>query len=437
MLILALCLLALVFINGGLIIPRALPARATSCPLPDVNAGTQSAYWKLDEGTGTTTADATGNGNTGTLSTSAPSWITGPFVYPTDHALTFNGIDQYVNVGTLGNFGSTHLSQNTFELWYKTTSTAKFEFFGGIQNSGGTQEQLSLAANINQLVSTAVGKLTLAVISPGSKILTAATTSAIPTLSDGNWHHIAVTLNTSTDTVQIYFDGVSQAVTYGFTQVLNPFSDFTAPFYLGAGYKLSTNSAVDLFNGSMDNVVFHNSILSAGDILAASQSLSCGLTNTVDVSATIDPTISFSLDTNNCNFGSLTSATVKACPVGVSISTNGTGGYVAYIKDANNGTLNSASDMIAAVASSPLAAGTEGFGVATSRGDQAMVQESGCTNGASVNSQAITTSNQAFASASSPVDSDASTVCLAAGITDLTPAGAYADSAYITVVGNF
>jgi len=37
-----------------------------------------AAYWHFDEGTGTFTADSTGNGNNGTL-VNGPSWITGMF----------------------------------------------------------------------------------------------------------------------------------------------------------------------------------------------------------------------------------------------------------------------------------------------------------------------------------------------------------------------
>ena len=35
------------------------------------------AYWKFDENTGTTAADATGNGNTATFAGSGASWDTG------------------------------------------------------------------------------------------------------------------------------------------------------------------------------------------------------------------------------------------------------------------------------------------------------------------------------------------------------------------------
>src|SRR5262249_40929284 len=45
------------------------------------------AYWKFDEGSGTTTADSSGNGNTGTLMNGV-QWVTGI----TGNALYFDGI---------------------------------------------------------------------------------------------------------------------------------------------------------------------------------------------------------------------------------------------------------------------------------------------------------------------------------------------------------
>jgi hypothetical protein len=50
-------------------------------------------YWPLDEGTGTLTLDASGNGHTGTL-VNGPQWTTGPI-------LAFDGVDDYVDVGLL------------------------------------------------------------------------------------------------------------------------------------------------------------------------------------------------------------------------------------------------------------------------------------------------------------------------------------------------
>ncbi|MGB4833411.1 MAG: LamG domain-containing protein, partial [Candidatus Moraniibacteriota bacterium] len=58
-------------------------------PLEEGLAG----YWKLDENTGTNAADASGNGNAGTL-TNGPTWTTGRI----GSAVTFDGTDDSINI---------------------------------------------------------------------------------------------------------------------------------------------------------------------------------------------------------------------------------------------------------------------------------------------------------------------------------------------------
>ncbi len=58
------------------------------------------AHYRLDEGTGTTTADASGKGHTGTIQ-GTPTWVDGPPGY--GKALYFNGQNPtsgWVNCGT-------------------------------------------------------------------------------------------------------------------------------------------------------------------------------------------------------------------------------------------------------------------------------------------------------------------------------------------------
>ena len=60
-------------------------------------------WWPLDEGPGTNTADASGNGNDGAL-TNGPTWVTGIF----SNALSFDGInDQYVQAQPTGTVNGT------------------------------------------------------------------------------------------------------------------------------------------------------------------------------------------------------------------------------------------------------------------------------------------------------------------------------------------
>ncbi|MHC4494231.1 MAG: hypothetical protein ACYSYM_00240 [Planctomycetota bacterium] len=87
-------------------------------------------YWPLDEGGGTTTADASGNGNDGTLN--APKWDAGKF----GSALNFDGVDDYVDLGNppILDFGT---GDFTVSAWVKTTVPAGETVYGnGGDNSG-------------------------------------------------------------------------------------------------------------------------------------------------------------------------------------------------------------------------------------------------------------------------------------------------------------
>ncbi len=88
------------------------------------------AWYKFDEGSGTTANDSSGNGNTGTLINS-PTWTTGKI----DGALSFvSASSQYVNCGTnLGLGGRT--SNLTICLWYYQASSNDHGAFFKLGNS--------------------------------------------------------------------------------------------------------------------------------------------------------------------------------------------------------------------------------------------------------------------------------------------------------------
>jgi hypothetical protein len=71
------------------------------------------AYWKLDEGSGTTAYDSSGNGNTGTLN-NGPQWVDGVV----GKALKFDGVDDYVYVPHSSSLDITG-DQMTVEYWMK------------------------------------------------------------------------------------------------------------------------------------------------------------------------------------------------------------------------------------------------------------------------------------------------------------------------------
>src|SRR5437867_9500112 len=75
--------------------------------------GTPTAYWKLDETSGTTAADSSGNNHPATL-VNGPTFTTGKI----NNGLSLDGTDDYVDLGNLG------LSAGTLSLWAKPTSVS-------------------------------------------------------------------------------------------------------------------------------------------------------------------------------------------------------------------------------------------------------------------------------------------------------------------------
>jgi hypothetical protein len=71
--------------------PAPVPT-TTATPAPSTGSG-PVGYWKMDEGTGTTTADSSGKGDTGNLYNGA-AWTSGV----SGKALSFNGVNNYVQV---------------------------------------------------------------------------------------------------------------------------------------------------------------------------------------------------------------------------------------------------------------------------------------------------------------------------------------------------
>jgi alpha-tubulin suppressor-like RCC1 family protein len=69
------------------------------------------AYWPFNEGAGTSAADATGNGNTGTL-TNGPTWVTGKVGA---YAVNFDGVNDVVDAGSAAIIDD--IAQKTICAW--------------------------------------------------------------------------------------------------------------------------------------------------------------------------------------------------------------------------------------------------------------------------------------------------------------------------------
>src|SRR5205807_168539 len=96
-------------------------------------------YYRLDEGSGTSTTDSSGNSNSGTL-TNGPTYSSSvPGALSSDpYSLSFNGMNSYVSIPQSSSLNPT--SNVTVSLWIDPTRNngAIQQIFRAVDGSGGS-----------------------------------------------------------------------------------------------------------------------------------------------------------------------------------------------------------------------------------------------------------------------------------------------------------
>jgi hypothetical protein len=130
------------------------------------------------------------------------------------------------------------------------------------------------------------------------------------------------------------------------------------------GVNQITNPTAGTYVISMDGT-FGDTGSVAIPIIAADQ---------VTLSASVDASMTFSLSGTTSAFGTLStgSVTTSASDITLTIGTNTNGGYTVYVKDQGNGTTGGLynagqSYNLASTTSTPLVAGTEGYGISATQ----------------------------------------------------------------------
>ena len=144
----------------------------------------------MNEGSGTTLADASGSGHTGTL-VNGPAWVAGQPTY--GQALSFDGLDDAVSVANPGPI----TSARPISRWKPGSNAPYWAAPSGISSARVPPPRWALGCK--ELYFNASNQLTFGSFSTGDTISS--------TIADTNWHHIAVTFTNSTKTLQIYVDG--------------------------------------------------------------------------------------------------------------------------------------------------------------------------------------------------------------------------------------
>lgn len=170
--------------------------------------------WHLDEVSGASVADASGNGNTGTAT--GTSVVSGRL----DNARSFNGSSDYINFGDKDDF---ELNKSiTAEAWFKTSSADTDA--GIIDKMGASNYAYTLSIESGNLI----GKITQC---SGAEYLNIASSIAV---NDDNWHHAAIAFNADNSTLTLYLDGIE--IGYDNSPNGTRCTTGTAPLQLGYRY---------------------------------------------------------------------------------------------------------------------------------------------------------------------------------------------------------
>ena len=230
--------------NGRLYCPTFSNQLAVYGPLVNYRSGSNGlmATWRLNETSGTSASDSTGNGNTGTVSGTA-SWGAGRL----NNAFTFNGATS-IACGNAQTLNTTNAISVTG--WFKTSQAAT-----------ATASVIRHDGHFTALQITATGNAQTAFWPNGTLV-----TLTFPwTYNNNAWHHYASTYD-ATQGCKIYVDGTLVASN---TTSLGPLSTATiagatavSPFMLGA----KEGGAAEFYNGSLDEVSVWNRALSQADI---------------------------------------------------------------------------------------------------------------------------------------------------------------------------
>ena len=199
-------------------------------------------YWKLDDTTGTTAANAVAGGATGTLTNMTFDAASVSGVY--GGSLLFNGTNNYISMGNIDNFSGT-TAFSAFAWVYFTSIPSQAGVVGKYNNHGGGQWVLHVFNGNVQLHRE---------VSPYE--ITGSTT-----LTANRWYYIGGTYDGAK--MHVYVDGKEDATALTIGSI--PSSSST--FYIGS-YVDASNVVDYFFPGQIDEVRVYNRAISASEVEA-------------------------------------------------------------------------------------------------------------------------------------------------------------------------
>ena len=207
----------------------------------EIDLDTVLGIWLLDEGTGDITADASGNGNDGTLG-GGPAWTNGVY----GKALDFSGTSSYVDCG---NAEMLNVEVFSVSFWCNISNTQSWNHMisRGEHHGGDNPGAVNWGVMMYDAQETILYEVYNDTVKPSLSVNT----------TTGEWHHVVITHDETT--MQLYHDGQLAGTTPAGIML-----DENLPFIIGAQSRAGGPS--DYFDGSLDDVGYFNIVLAPEDI---------------------------------------------------------------------------------------------------------------------------------------------------------------------------
>jgi len=294
----------------------------------DDSSSSLIGHWKFDEGTGTSAADSSGNGYTGTLTNmESGDWDASekPSVsFTNPYSLNFSGTDEYVTIASGGPLDN--LQTGTISMWVRWSGTQDAAY----NNYGQVFSRAKSGSYNTFLVGLTTNDPDTAIIEwdPYQHSFAGAASTTSP--GDGTWRHLAIAFASGNH--KLYLDGNLE----GTGTLTGTMQTDTEEMTIGA----SRGGMEGYSTSKIDDVRVYNAFLSSEDISAlssggnqfvvdfvdltinSSASLDVGATNlTINDSGAFSNSGTFTLDGDN-TFTSFTADTDSG-----TIEYGGTGTY--------------------------------------------------------------------------------------------------------------
>lgn len=205
--------------------------------------------WMLDEDSGISATNSGSSGNNGTLA-GGMTFLSNGVSGPVNRALTFDGMDDDVDLGDIDGYEFGVSDKFTISIWVKPAKTTSGQsFFGRTENNGSVVFWTWCFYTEGNAFSFGMG--TGAAFSYTSNFYSS--------FSINTWYHIVIVVPEQGGTVNYYVNGTVSATTL--TRTVGQLRQSSGPFHIGGAAYGNV-----FFQGEIDDVRIYNKMLTSAQI---------------------------------------------------------------------------------------------------------------------------------------------------------------------------